>query len=258
MVVADGDEEPVTDRNFVLDASPTVSGTVTDSGGGVGGQTVVLLDGPTEIARTTTAADGTYSFDLVPAGSYTVAVPEPGGEYVVPTPEAAVVNTADVTGVDLFLGRPGSIAGTVTKGGAPVPGATITITGPSSFSEELTTDAEGNYAIGDLDPGTYTVTITPPDGTTIDDPSQEIVIPPGGEDFGRGRLRHRGRRHPDPDPGTPGDGDGAGGAAIPLPDTGGPAEQIGILGLALLAAGSSIVAAARYAPFGRGDGSHRA
>lgn len=258
VVVADGDEEPITERNFVLNAAPSVSGTVTDSDGGVGGQTVVLLDGPTEIARTTTGADGTYSFDLVPAGSYTVAVPEPGGDYVVPTPEAAAVNTADVTGVDLFLARPGSIAGTVTKGGAPVPGATITITGPSSFAEDLTTDAEGNYAIGELSPGTYTVTITPPEGTTIDDPSQEIVIPPGGEDFGAVDFAIEDVDTPDPDPGTPGGAGGGSGDGDALPDTGGPAEQIGILGLALLVAGAGLVAAARFAPSGRGDGGHRA
>lgn len=259
VTVGQTDTEPITDRNFVLDAPPTLSGTITDSDGGVGGQTVVLLDGTTEVARTTTAPDGTYAFEHVPAGSYTVAVPDPGGSYIAPDPEPAVVDADDVTGVDLFLARPGSIAGTVTKDGAPVAGATITITGPSSFSATLTTDAEGNYAFGDLPPGTYTATITPPDGTSIDDPSREVVIPAGGEDFGAVDFVLTEADSPDPDPGTPGGGDGGGSDdGDALPDTGGPAEQIGVLGLALLAAGSGIVAAARYVPNGRGDGSHRA
>lgn len=241
VVVGPSDTEPVTNRDFVLDADPSLSGTVSDSGGGVGGISVVLLDGGTEVARTTTAADGSYSFDLVASGDYTVAVDDPPGNYVAPTPEPASVGSDDVTDVDLFLARPGSIAGTVTKDGAPVADAVVTITGEGGFSEDRTTDAEGNYAIEGLDAGeTYTSTLTPPDGTTIDDPSQEVVIPPGGGDVGDVNFAIEDADVVDP--GTPGDSDGDGADdGDRLPDTGGPSTLVGPLGLALLVGGLALV-----------------
>lgn len=247
VVVAPGETEPKTGRDFLLDADPTVSGTVSDSGGGIGGVTVVLLDGAVEVARTTTAVDGTYSFDLVPPGTYSVTVPDPPGDYDVPSPEAVTALDEDVSGVDLALTRPGSIAGTVTNGGAPVAGTVLTITGPSAFSQQVTTDAEGNYAVGDLPPGTYTVTLTPPSGTTIADPSLEVVIPSGGEDFGAVNFAIADVQAPDPDPGTPGTpGDSGAADDAPLPDTGGPSSLIGVLGVGLLLVGSGLLLGARW------------
>ncbi|MFG1707276.1 S8 family serine peptidase [Nonomuraea sp. M3C6] len=49
----------------------------------------------------------------------------------------------------------GDLAGTVTAGGAPVPGVTITVSGP--LSRTVTTGADGTYAIPRLLPGDYQV-----------------------------------------------------------------------------------------------------
>ncbi len=49
-----------------------------------------------------------------------------------------------------------SVSGTVTSGGNPLPGVTVTISGAGSGT--AVTDANGNYGFGGLDSGTYTLT----------------------------------------------------------------------------------------------------
>jgi len=54
----------------------------------------------------------------------------------------------------------GSLTGTVTSDGVPLPGATVTITSPSlQGSRTAVSDANGNYNIAALPPGDYTVHI---------------------------------------------------------------------------------------------------
>jgi outer membrane receptor protein involved in Fe transport len=55
----------------------------------------------------------------------------------------------------------GALTGTVTTDGAPLPGATVTVTSPNLQGERTAyTDANGNYNIVGLPPGAYTVNIT--------------------------------------------------------------------------------------------------
>ncbi len=237
-----------------------ISGTVKDDHDKpVAGVTVTIDDGTNPPRTTTTDSDGFYLFDTNPAATYTVTATAPPG-YTAPSPGSRTVtidpaDTDPVTNQDFVLDGAagvGSIAGTVTKDGAPVPGATITITGPSAFSEELTTDPGGKYALGNLDPGTYTVALTPPAGTTSDDPSQEIVIPKGGADFDAVDFAIEDAATP-PGPTTPGGSDPGSGAGATdlLPDTGGPGEGIGVLGLVFLVAGTALVASTRQRQVGR-------
>src|SRR5215469_16461236 len=59
--------------------------------------------------------------------------------------------------------KPASISGTVTdQTGAVVTGATITITNSAGLKLTATSDGQGNYKIGDLQPGTYSITVTAP------------------------------------------------------------------------------------------------
>ncbi|HEX2061235.1 MAG TPA: carboxypeptidase-like regulatory domain-containing protein, partial [Thermoanaerobaculia bacterium] len=54
----------------------------------------------------------------------------------------------------------GTLTGTVTSDGAPLPGATITVTSPQlQGSRTAVSDANGNYNIAALPPGDYTVRI---------------------------------------------------------------------------------------------------
>ncbi len=56
----------------------------------------------------------------------------------------------------------GAIAGSVTADGAGIAGASIALSGAGTGA--TTTDADGDYRFDDLDPGSYTVTLTVPDG----------------------------------------------------------------------------------------------
>ncbi|MFC4116127.1 S8 family serine peptidase [Nonomuraea zeae] len=81
----------------------------------------------------------------------------------------------------------GDLAGTVTAGGAPVPGVTITLTGP--LSRTVTTGQDGTYAVPRLLPGDYelsaakfgyerataTATITAEQSTTADVPMTKLA-----------------------------------------------------------------------------------
>ena len=173
--VPGNDETPITGKDFVLQVQPTLSGTVTAAGVGVGG-VVVTAEGPGGAEQTVTAADGSYSFPRLPSGDYTVRVEAPQG-YVVSgdASRAETVAADDVENVDFALARLGSVAGTVTDdGGAPHPDATVTLTGPGG-PFVVTTAADGSYALGELAPGVYTIDVAVPDGFTGATPATRTV-----------------------------------------------------------------------------------
>ncbi|WP_439902300.1 MSCRAMM family protein [Microbacterium azadirachtae] len=187
--VADNDETPITGRDFVLQQLPSLSGVVRAAGSGAGG-VVVTADGPGGAMQTVTAADGSYSFPRLPSGDYVITVRAPEGSVVSgPTSRSETVIALDVTGVDFALARFGSVAGVVSDdGGAPHVGATVTVSGPGA-PVTLTTADDGSYALGDLAPGDYTITVAVPDGYTGAAPLRRTFVitdagePIEGQDF---------------------------------------------------------------------------
>lgn len=57
-----------------------------------------------------------------------------------------------------------NISGTVTEDGVGVPGVTVRLS--TNPQESVVTDADGDFVFRSIDPGTYTVTLEPPDGYT--------------------------------------------------------------------------------------------
>lgn len=149
----------------------SLSGTVTDAGGGVAGVTVTAT-GPDGTLTTTTGSDGSYSFPLIGDGTYDVTITVPGGTVAVtPSTRNETVAGTDLTGVDFELARLGSVSGTITDAeGNPVGDVTISIDGPGGTST-TTSGTDGTYLVGDLPPGTYEVSVTPPDGFTVEGPA---------------------------------------------------------------------------------------
>ncbi len=166
---------------------------------GVPGATVQLVLGGVVVATTTTAADGSYLFDDLDAGEYSVIFTNPGDQvFVTPdqggddtTDSDAVDNgdgtatTAPVTvnigdairNVDAGIADPGtaSLGDTVFidengNGSFDVGEATLADIGVTLLDEDdiviatTTTAADGTYLFDDLDAGTYSVLFEEADG----------------------------------------------------------------------------------------------
>lgn len=170
LTVPEDSEEPITEQDFILAPNPSLSGTVTAGGSPVGG-VLVSIDGPSGPMSTLTNADGTYEFDRLEPGDYTITVEPPDG-YVVDGPDTLTPTVADddVSDQDFALARLGALGGTVTDAdGNPLGGVTVIVSGPDG-EHALTTDAEGGYFLGELEPGDYTAMIVVPEGAMIDGP----------------------------------------------------------------------------------------
>jgi hypothetical protein len=103
-----------------------------------------------------TDARGTARFAAIRAGTYAVTVEAP---VLRPTTIAQVrVRRGQPTRVPVRLVRPASLSGTVRLAdGTPVEGVAVQATGPGTTA--ATTDADGAFTLGDLEPGRYRVTL---------------------------------------------------------------------------------------------------
>ena len=146
----------LTGQNFAATTLPTcsISGKVTMKAGGgpLAGVTVALSGSATD--STTTGADGSYSFDNLSKGSYTLTPSMAGCSFNPLTANVAIQNqnvTRNFAATSLL-----SISGSVlTVGGAPLSGVTVNLSGASTSS--TTTDADGSYSFTGLKNGSYTV-----------------------------------------------------------------------------------------------------
>lgn len=68
----------------------------------------------------------------------------------------------------------GDVFGTVTVDGTPRSGVTVTLRQGGTVVATTTTNASGLYEFNDRDPGSYTVAVTAPSGTTC--PAEQIAI----------------------------------------------------------------------------------
>lgn len=169
---ADIAEADALDVDFVVrDIVPVpVSGSVLDSDGEpVAGVTVTLTGGGGSTATTTTDAAGAYLFDTVEPDDYTVTIADVPGYAVESTPDPFAVpedSEVPITDVDFVLAPLPSLSGTVTVGGEPAAGVSITVTGPGGTVTRVTA-ADGSYSFAGLPDGDYEITATAPDGTVV-------------------------------------------------------------------------------------------
>jgi hypothetical protein len=153
----------------------SISGTVTCNSVGVGGITVLLdpVAGDARVRRpaqhyaiTTTAANGTYSFDGHPAGQYEVVCAD--DEYTFnPTERTPTVNETlgDATGQDFIATQNTyTISGTVLIGSVGLSGVTVSLEPVGGVSRihvaqttTTTTITDGSYSFTGLVAGQYRV-----------------------------------------------------------------------------------------------------
>ncbi|MEU8822773.1 MFS transporter [Streptomyces sp. NPDC048636] len=120
---------------------------------------VTLIDtGGQQLGRTASGDDGHYRVTVPHAGNVVLIASAPGHR-----PQAATLLVADQPVVcDLRLTGGGTgLAGSLrTVGGEPLAGATVTATGPDgAVAGAATTDEKGEFAVPELAPGAYTVTL---------------------------------------------------------------------------------------------------
>ncbi|MEO9324211.1 carboxypeptidase-like regulatory domain-containing protein [Nocardioides sp. C4-1] len=105
-------------------------------------------------------ATGAYSLTL-PAGRYFLQFVDQRPSYDVtklrPTTVSVVVRAASTTMKTVRMRRGASIGGTVRVGGKPGGGARVVAANTYEQSFEVTADRQGNYALGGLPPGSYSV-----------------------------------------------------------------------------------------------------
>ena len=144
----------------IIPPPPTgsIMGQVSIEGQGIDGVSVNLSNG----ASTTTAGGGTYRFDAVPAGAYTVTISGfPADASFDATSSAATIpDTGGSVTVD-FRGsfiRTASIMGTVTVENTGLGGVTVKLSGTADA--QTATDNSGQFAFTGLRAGTYSVEIS--------------------------------------------------------------------------------------------------
>lgn len=176
---ADLSETDATALDFLVrDIVPVaVSGRVTADGDPVPGATVILVDAEGAERSAVSDSTGFYVLDGVQPGDYTFDVEPPDGYGVVsiPGPLSVPTGTEDpIVDQDVVLQQAPSLSGTVTAGGAPVPGAAVTITGPGGTASTVT-GADGGYVFDLLPSGEHTVSIEIPEGYVADGPTEQVV-----------------------------------------------------------------------------------
>ena len=136
----------------------SIVGTVSIEGTGIDGVSVNLSNGNS----TTTAGGGSYRFDNVEGGAYTVTISGyPSDATFDATSAAATISSAGQSVTLNFSGayiRTASVMGSVTVENMGLPGVTVTLTGVSGAT--ATTDDGGQYAFTGLRMGSYSVEIS--------------------------------------------------------------------------------------------------
>ncbi|MBI1292249.1 hypothetical protein GC173_13580 [bacterium] len=165
----------LTGQNIALTGGGTLSGTVTQQGPGTPlvGIDLDLFDASTSTiipVNATTRVDGTYSFPVLPAGTYRLRIDPtlaqryprtyyPDSYSLSTAGTVTVANNAATSGINFSVPQAGSISGTIREEGTLTPLAAIDLDCYDALDQrvDVTTvsAADGTYVIGPLAPGIY-------------------------------------------------------------------------------------------------------
>jgi hypothetical protein len=132
----------------IITAAVKVGGTVLYAGSGISGLRVDLMQGGTSQKNTTTGAGGAWSINGVQNGVYDVRVSDTSGNDVYNTFTLTGQSfNADTTAPTITVQKNALVTGTVTSasGGAPISGASVTITS-LGVPYTVTTNGSGVYS----------------------------------------------------------------------------------------------------------------
>jgi protocatechuate 3,4-dioxygenase beta subunit len=154
-----------------------ISGRVTDKDGtGLAGVSV-SAHSSNRGASATTDTSGNYTVGGLPSGNYTVSFRDPTGNYALEyydnttnffATEVPVIEGETRTNIDASLAIAAKISGRVTDiNGAALAGISVSHSGSGGLTWQAITDASGNYTIGGLSAGNYTVNFRDPNGNYV-------------------------------------------------------------------------------------------
>jgi len=142
----------------------------------------VMVDGEPITSYANMDNGGAFMLYGVPAGTYDLTItPDPSTNYIPQTMSVDVTN-GEITDVGTIeLEQYGAITGTILDGGSPgspVVGATVSV---MVGTDEVTSDTDdsGVFLLETIPPGTYTVTITPPEGSSLTFATIEATVMSG-------------------------------------------------------------------------------
>ncbi len=150
-----------TNQDFTLATGGTISGTVSDTTGGISGAVVTAVSetDPNYSASTLTDSSGDYSVGGFLTGTYMIIVQ--ADSYVSDSEtNVSVTSGEDSADHDFTLGTSGgSISGTVyeSDGTTAIEGALVSCYCQGKSMVNTITDSNGNYSLPLLQPGTYEV-----------------------------------------------------------------------------------------------------
>jgi hypothetical protein len=150
----------VLNANDHLQASSDIKGTIYANGGMLPGAHVQLLDDADQVvANYETGGDGTYQFNGLHTGNYTVYVTAPGYiDNAVSLPLSS--EGTDASGTDVTLVAPGSTHGIISDSSGVVGGAAVTLYMGASLIGQTTTDTDGSYSFGGLPATDFTIVVS--------------------------------------------------------------------------------------------------
>ncbi|TLM70152.1 MAG: hypothetical protein FDZ70_09315, partial [Actinobacteria bacterium] len=193
ITLGSGESRGSVDATLALSDGAEIRGTVTDRlGNGLSGLKVHASSDATD-AWDWTYIGGTYTLDGLPGGDYTVWFEDTANVYLDEyyddardEDDAEVVHVDDgdiASGIDATLTRAGGVSGSIVNSqSVDVAGAwaylyQVSSSGSSySLVDQDLTDASGDFAIGDLDAGVYTLRFTDPGGTYASEWWQDAAL----------------------------------------------------------------------------------
>ena len=158
------------------------SGVYAGAQAGLAGVTVTLARDGETVAVAATQEDGTYGFDALPPGTYTLRAALPEG--LLPADDAleqqwTLAMGEECNNVRIALVQAACVSGTADG----LSGMTLVLSGEGG-EHTAVTDEQGRFRLEDVRPGTYTVAAALPEGwalASLDDALQEITLLPAEE-----------------------------------------------------------------------------
>jgi uncharacterized surface anchored protein len=208
VIVHDGDQTKGGDSgqaavNVTIIQNPGIAGTVwldsngnavQDNGeGGVSGVTVYLTNSSnTTIGTATTDATGSYSFNGLTAGTYSVQFVAPSGySFSTAASDTVTLTGGQTENINAGLFQPDSVSGDVwidsnanavqDAGEGALASVTVNLVSGGTTISTAVTDANGDYSFAGLSPGDYTVQFTAPANYEFSTPSSEAFTLVSGQ-----------------------------------------------------------------------------